>query len=147
MVARALDLSRHRLEQAGMELETDIAPDLPRLRLDESAVTVAVLNLVDNAIKYAADGKRIAVGLARQGGGVELTVRDFGPGVAEAERTQVFERFFRSPSVRLKPVRGSGIGLALVHHIAQAHGGRIEVDGAQGGGAVFRLWIPAPRGG
>lgn len=147
VVGRALDLSRHRLEQAGMELESDIAPDLPRVRLDESAMTVAVLNLVDNAVKYAADGKRIVVSLAKKGGGVELTVRDFGPGVAEAERTQVFERFYRSPSVRLKPIRGSGIGLALVHHIAEAHGGRVEACGADGGGAVFRLWIPAPRGG
>jgi two-component system, OmpR family, phosphate regulon sensor histidine kinase PhoR len=145
IVGRALDLSRHRLERADMVLEAHIADDLPPVRIDANAITVAVLNLVDNAIKYAADGKRLEVWLRRgDDDGVELEVRDHGPGVPEDEREAIFDRFYRSRTVRLKPIRGSGIGLALVKHIAEAHGGEISVRTGDGGrGAVFRIWIPA----
>lgn len=148
IVGRALEISRHRLERADMVLEANLASDLPPVRLDANAITVAVLNLVDNAIKYAADGKRLEVRLARADDGVELRVRDFGAGVPEDERDAIFDRFYRSRTVRLKPIRGSGIGLALVKHIAEAHGGEITVEGGEDGrGAVFRLWIPAHREG
>ncbi len=147
VVERALDLSRHRLEQAHMELETELAEDLPIMRIDTNALTVAVLNLVDNAIKYAAEGKKLNVRLRASAGGVELEMRDFGPGVPANEREAIFDRFYRARAVRLKPIRGSGIGLALVKHIAQAHGGEIGVRAGKGGqGAVFRLWIPARAG-
>ena len=145
VMTRALDLSHHRLERADMTLTSDLAADVPPLRIDANAMTVAVLNLVDNAIKYAVDGKRLEVSLRGRDAGVELEVRDHGPGVPEEEREQIFERFYRSRTVRLKPIRGSGIGLALVKHIAEAHGGEVSVDAAEGGGAVFRLWIPAPE--
>jgi two-component system, OmpR family, phosphate regulon sensor histidine kinase PhoR len=143
VVGRALDLSRHRLDQARMTLETDLADDLPPMRIDTNAVTVAVLNLVDNAIKYAADGKVLAVRLRSAAGGVELDVCDSGPGVPSEEREAIFDRFYRARAVRQKPIRGSGIGLALVKHIAQAHGGEVSVRAGKGGqGAVFRLWLP-----
>ena len=144
IVERGLDLSRHRLERAEMELVADLEVDLPPVRIDGNAMTVAVLNLVDNAIKYAADGKKLEVALRRADDGVELVVRDFGPGVPEDEHEAIFERFYRSRTVRLKPIRGSGIGLALVKHIAEAHGGEVRVSaGENGSGAAFRLWIPA----
>jgi two-component system, OmpR family, phosphate regulon sensor histidine kinase PhoR len=147
VVERALDISRHRLEQVRMQLETELAEDLPLTRIDTNAMTVAVLNLVDNAIKYAADGKLLEVRLRRSPGGVELEVRDCGPGVPADEREAIFDRFYRARAVRLKPIRGSGIGLALVKHIAQAHGGDITVHAGKGGqGSVFRLWIPVPGG-
>ena len=146
VVGRALDISRHRLERAEMELDAELQGDLPPMRIDANAITVAVLNLVDNAIKYAADGKRLEVALRRADDGVELEVRDHGPGVPEDERDAIFDRFYRSRTVRLKPIRGSGIGLALVRHIAEAHDGEVSVRaGDDGRGAVFRLWIPAQR--
>jgi two-component system phosphate regulon sensor histidine kinase PhoR len=144
IVERGLDLSRHRLERAEMQLVADLEVDLPPVRVDGNAMTVAVLNLVDNAIKYAADGKKLEVTLRRADDGVELVVRDYGPGVPDDEREAIFERFYRSRTVRLKPIRGSGIGLALVKHIAEAHGGEVRVSaGEDGSGAAFRLWIPA----
>jgi two-component system, OmpR family, phosphate regulon sensor histidine kinase PhoR len=146
IVRRALDISRHRLERTEMELDAELADDLPPVRIDANAITVAVLNLVDNAIKYAADGKRLGIALRPADDGVELEVRDFGPGVPEDEREAIFDRFYRSRTVRLKPIRGSGIGLALVKHIAEAHGGEVSVrSGDDGRGAVFRLWIPTHR--
>jgi two-component system phosphate regulon sensor histidine kinase PhoR len=147
VVRRALDLSRHRLEQAHIELRAELADDIPLMRIDTNAMTVAALNLVDNAIKYAAEGKKLEVHMRRADDGVELEVRDWGPGVPEDEREAIFDRFYRSRTVRLKPIRGSGIGLALVKHIAEAHGGTVEVRPGEGGkGAVFRLWIPATPG-
>jgi two-component system, OmpR family, phosphate regulon sensor histidine kinase PhoR len=147
VVDRALDISRHRLEQARMELEPELAEDLPPMRIDANAMTVAVLNLVDNAIKYAADGKKLEVRLRRVASGVELEVRDYGPGVPADERDAIFDRFYRARAVRQKRIRGSGIGLALVKHIAQAHDGEVSVrPGKSGQGAVFRLSIPTRAG-
>jgi len=71
-----------------------------------------------------------------------LTVRDWGPGIDPEETARIFERFYRARSVRLKPIRGSGIGLALVQHIARAHRGDVSVDSAPGRGSTFRLWLP-----
>lgn len=142
VVDRALELSHHRLERAKMELSCDFEPDLPAVRIDANAITVAVLNLVDNALKYAVSGAKLEVSLRRHDGGLLLEVRDYGPGVPDDERDAIFDRFYRSRVVRLKPIRGSGIGLALVRNIADAHDGRVWVDDAEGGGAAFRLWIP-----
>jgi two-component system, OmpR family, phosphate regulon sensor histidine kinase PhoR len=145
VVERAVELSRHRFDRAEMVLEVTVEPDLPVLSIDSNALTLAVLNLLDNALKYAAEGGRLEVAVGREKGRVVLQVRDFGPGIPEDDQPHVFERFYRARSVRLQPIRGSGIGLALVKHIAQAHHGDIEVDSREGQGATFRLWIPVPE--
>jgi two-component system, OmpR family, phosphate regulon sensor histidine kinase PhoR len=143
VVARALEISQRRIASAGMTITTDVASDLELVRLDGNAYTLAVLNLVDNAIKYAADGKRLEVSLHRVSKKLVLTVRDFGPGIASDEQASIFDRFYRAKAVRLKPIRGSGIGLALVQHIAKAHGGSVTVTSEPGQGATFVLTIPA----
>jgi two-component system phosphate regulon sensor histidine kinase PhoR len=145
VVARAVELSVHRLQKAEMTVDMRIEPDLPQVRLDANAFTLAVLNLIDNAIKYASEGKRIEIALGKDptGGRLVLSVRDFGPGIAEDEHEAIFERFYRSRAVRLLPIRGSGIGLALVQHIARAHGGDAEVTSSKpGAGSTFSIWIP-----
>ncbi|KAB2908820.1 MAG: HAMP domain-containing histidine kinase [Kofleriaceae bacterium] len=143
IVARAVELSTHRLNAAGMTCTADIAPELPTARIDGNALTLAVLNLIDNAIKYASDGKRIEVATHAVGDRILITVRDHGPGIEPEEHERIFERFYRARAVRLKPIRGSGIGLALVERIATAHRGGITVDSAPGKGATFTLWLPA----
>jgi two-component system phosphate regulon sensor histidine kinase PhoR len=142
VVERALELVARRVAAAEMTIEADIEPDLPTVHLDANAFTLAVLNLIDNAIKYAADGKRIEVRVRRDGERVVLAVRDFGPGIAVDEHARIFERFYRARAMRLKPIRGSGIGLALVQHIARAHGGEVGVDSAPDKGATFSVWLP-----
>ena len=142
VVERAVELSWHRLTRAKMEVEVDIADDLSEVELDANALTLCVLNLIDNAIKYAADGGRLRVGLRQTDSRQVLSVTDWGPGIAVEEQTSIFDRFYRAKAMRLQPVRGSGIGLALVQHIARAHGGAISVDSEPGQGATFRLWIP-----
>jgi two-component system phosphate regulon sensor histidine kinase PhoR len=142
VVARGLDVYRYRLEREGMKLTTEIAPDLPAVEMDENAMTLALLNLVDNAVKYAPEGKEIHVALGAKDERVTLRVSDRGPGIEEGEYQRIFERFYRSPKVRGKRVRGSGIGLSLVKHIAEAHGGGVEVESKLGEGSTFSLWIP-----
>lgn len=142
VVGRALDFSQHRLQAADMTLTAELAEDLPPVSLDSNAFTLAVLNLIDNAIKYAPEGKRVEVRLTREGDRAVLAVRDWGPGIDPEEQEHIFERFYRARAVRLKPIRGSGIGLALVQHIAEAHGGVASVESQLEHGATFRISIP-----
>ena len=142
VVDRAIELTARRVAAAEMTLEADIEPDLPVMRLDASAFTLAVLNLIDNAIKYAVDGKRIALAVHLVDDRISVTVRDWGPGVDPEEHERIFDRFYRGRAIRLKPIRGSGIGLALVQHIARAHGGDASVTSVPREGATFQIWLP-----
>ena len=142
VVDRVIELSQRRVQAAEMTLEAEIEPDLPPVRLDANAYTLAALNLIDNAIKYAGDGKKIRMELAKRGDRIVLSVRDWGPGIDPEEHERIFERFYRAKAIRLKPIRGSGIGLALVRHIARAHGGDVDVTSSPGNGSTFSIWIP-----
>jgi two-component system phosphate regulon sensor histidine kinase PhoR len=142
VVERALDVFRHRLEKEKLRLRTEIESNLPAVRMDEGAMTLVLLNLVDNAVKYAGDGGEVSVRLRRVPGAVALSIADRGAGIAPDEQRRIFERFYRAESARARNVRGSGIGLALVKHIAEAHGGRVEVESEPGRGATFTVYVP-----
>jgi len=106
VVDRAIELSGRRVQAAEMTLEAEVEPELPFVRLDANAYTLAVLNLIDNAIKYAGDGKKIDLSLKRDGDRIVLAVRDWGPGIDPEEHERIFERFYRAKAIRLKPIRG-----------------------------------------
>jgi two-component system phosphate regulon sensor histidine kinase PhoR len=142
VVERALDVFRHRLEKEKLRLRTEIESNLPAVRMDEGAMTLVLLNLVDNAVKYAGDGGEVSVRLRRVPGAVALSIADRGSGIGRDEQRRIFERFYRADNARARNVRGSGIGLALVKHIAEAHGGRVEVESAPGRGATFTVYVP-----
>jgi two-component system phosphate regulon sensor histidine kinase PhoR len=148
VVERALDVCRYRLEKEKLKLRTLIEPGLPPVRMDGNAMTLVILNLVDNAIKYGTEGGQVEVFLRRNPGGVVLGVRDYGPGIDRDEQGRIFERFYRARSARDRNVRGSGIGLALVKYIAEAHGGRATVESPVPGdpapGSLFQVFLPAP---
>jgi signal transduction histidine kinase len=112
--------------------------------MDESAMILLLLNLVENAIKYGvrSEGAEIGLHLRRSDSKVLLTVSDNGPGIAKDERRRIFDRFYRSKSAQDSGTRGSGIGLSLVKHIAEAHGGRVSVRGDLGKGSIFEVCIP-----
>jgi two-component system phosphate regulon sensor histidine kinase PhoR len=141
VVQRAVEVCRARAERAEVTLEATVTPGLPQIQLDERALEIAIINLIDNALKYAKDGRWIGIevrGAPKKQ--VEVVVRDRGPGIAEEDRESVFERFARRGEHR--NVRGSGIGLALVQSIAQAHGGRAWVEANAPQGSAFILRIP-----
>ncbi len=140
VVERAIEVYRHRIERAGLRLVTKIDAGLPPLSIDEHAMTLLLLNLLENAVKY---GKgEIAVYLTRVGGDLRLVVGDQGPGIPKDEQRRIFERFYRTQAARRTSVRGSGIGLSLVKHIAEAHGGRVSIDSDAGKGAAFIVDLP-----
>ena len=80
--------------------------------------------------------------VARVPGAVALSIADRGSGIAHDDQRRIFERFYRAENARARNVRGSGIGLALVKHIAEAHGGRVEVESTPGRGATFTVYVP-----
>jgi two-component system phosphate regulon sensor histidine kinase PhoR len=142
VVARAVDVYRLRFEREGVQLKMEIEPDLPETLFDESALTLVLLNLLDNAVKYGGEEKRVEVSVRREIARLRLTVRDHGPGIPHDEQRRIFDRFYRGPSVRAHHARGSGIGLSLVKHIAEAHGGRVTVDSEPGLGSSFHVTLP-----
>jgi signal transduction histidine kinase len=142
VVAGVLETYRFQIEQQGFELEEKLDTDLPMVDADAEALTQALLNLLNNAIKYSRDDKRIRVEAHRDGGSVRLSVHDRGIGVAKAEHKKIFEKFYRAEDSLVHETKGSGLGLSLVKHIMDAHGGRVEVDSAPGRGSVFTLVLP-----
>jgi two-component system phosphate regulon sensor histidine kinase PhoR len=137
VVHRATEACRVRAADEQIELDVAVEHELPPMSLDERAIEVAIINLVDNALKYASEGKRISVTALRSGAGVEFRVRDEGPGIAAEDRKRIFDRFVRGSQAAERRVRGSGIGLALVKHIAEAHGGKAWIEPGESRGATF----------
>ena len=98
--------------------------------------------MVSNAIRYAPDGTVVELGAASTADGVDITVRDQGPGIPERHLPRLFERFYRVETARDRERGGTGLGLAIVKHIAMVHGGDIRVESALGRGSVFTLRLP-----
>jgi signal transduction histidine kinase len=132
------------LSEAGLRVELDVGSDLPEVRGDAPALRRAVENLLHNAAKFAASGGEVAVRASRfVEGGVRLAVEDRGPGIPAAERARVFDPFFRGRAARDRQVPGSGLGLSLVRHIVEGHGGRVHVQSREGGGSTVVIELPA----
>ncbi|MCC6215442.1 MAG: HAMP domain-containing histidine kinase [Polyangiaceae bacterium] len=141
VVARAVEVCRPRFERDGKLLELTVAPGLPRSRVDERALEIAVINLLDNALKYAPDGRIVRIDVSAAGDVAAIRVTDEGPGLALEDTKRIFERFVRGRAVAGRKVRGSGIGLALVKHIAEAHGGAARVERTGPEGSTFLLTL------
>ena len=109
---------------------------------DPDAVTRAVWNLLDNAVKYSGASRDVAVEVATIGQEIGIAVRDYGPGISRRERTRIFDKFFRGSATRNGEIEGTGIGLSMVRHIVAAHRGRITVDSEPGAGSTFTIWLP-----
>ena len=138
VVSRALEACRTRAEREGVTLVLNLGDDAAlRAQLDEGAVEMAVINLVDNALKYGQGSSEVKVDVLQRGNHIQVRVTDGGPGVPTEEKKRIFERFERGRRARDRKVRGSGIGLALVKHIAEAHGGRAWVENAEPRGSTF----------
>lgn len=103
----------------------------------------AVVNLIDNAIKYSPEGGKVFVGAETNGKGLELSVRDQGCGIEPEHQPRIFERFYRVDKARSRKLGGTGLGLAIVKHISQAHGGAVRVESKPGEGSRFVISVPA----
>jgi signal transduction histidine kinase len=146
VVDEALHAASHALNEAGASATREIAPGLPPLLGDAPALARAVRNLVENAAKYGGSDRAVALRALRRDRSsrpwVRIEVEDHGFGIPEAERKHLFEPFWRGDEATARQIRGSGLGLALVHSIATAHGGEVQVTSAPGEGSVFALELP-----
>jgi signal transduction histidine kinase len=115
---------------------------VPSLRVDREAMARSLLNLVNNALKYSQDRKYIGVNLYRDNGSVKLEVVDQGIGIPHPEQQKIFEKFYRVGDPLVHNTKGSGLGLSLVRHIVQAHGGDVSVDSTPGQGSKFTIALP-----
>jgi two-component system phosphate regulon sensor histidine kinase PhoR len=145
VVMRAVEACRARAEHEGVTLELELPTTSPHTAIDERALEIAVINLVDNAVKYASDGKLVTVSVTHHDGHFQVSVTDRGPGISDDEKRRIFERFVRGRNTNKQRVRGSGIGLALVKHIAEAHGGRAWVEDVRPVGARFVVTVSSRR--
>lgn len=109
---------------------------------DETLLAVALHNLVSNAIQYSPKSTRVGVGVRNDDGVVEIAVTDQGVGIPEEDQDRVFERFFRTDPARSRHTGGSGLGLSIVKHVVQNHGGDIRVWSQPGSGSTFTIRLP-----
>jgi signal transduction histidine kinase len=129
----------------GVELTVHHEPDLPPAMMDADRISQVVVNLLSNALRYTASGDRIDVGVDREkeSGGLVVSVADTGQGIPEGDLPHIFDRYYRGPEPREKRAGGSGIGLAVVKELVEAHGGRVWARSAHGKGSTFYFSMPA----
>lgn len=118
-------------------------PEMPTVVLiNPPLIEQAIINLVDNAVKYSPDGSEVEVMIVETPAEVQVIVRDYGLGVEREHLSRLFERFFRVDKARSRDLGGTGLGLAIVKHVMQLHGGRVSVESELGRGSTFTLHIP-----
>jgi two-component system sensor histidine kinase BaeS len=131
-------------QAAGIEVKADITSGLPALSLDPERMTQVLGNLLDNALLHTPTGGWILLSAKPLSEGVEIRVRDSGPGIPRAELELVFERLYRSDKSRQRNSGGSGLGLAIAKSIVEAHGGTIRAESAPGEGTTMIVTLPTP---
>lgn len=142
LVRTTLDTYRYQIEQNGFALEESIEQNLPKIRADREAIARSLLNLVNNAVKYSSNEKSLAVNLYRRNGSVNMEVIDHGIGICRTEQGKIFEKFYRVSDPLVHNTKGSGLGLTLVRHVVEAHGGRVWVESVPGKGSKFSIELP-----
>jgi two-component system phosphate regulon sensor histidine kinase PhoR len=140
-VRRAVDACRPGAERKGITIETSLRSGVT-IDADPHLLEQALVNLIDNAVKYSGDGSRVRVGCEEKAGGVVISVEDEGCGIAGEHLSRIFERFYRVDKARSRRLGGTGLGLAIVKHVAQIHGGRVDVRSTPGRGSVFSIHFP-----
>lgn len=147
LVTEAVEAVQAAADTAGVPLR--IAPRPPDVELDcdHRQLRSALVNLLDNAIKYSSAGQPVEVGAAVESDRVALVVRDHGIGIPTRDLERIFERFYRVDRARSRDTGGTGLGLSIVRHVAQVHGGEVTVTSREGEGSTFTLLIPLANGG
>ncbi len=141
LAARVIEIFSARAKIKGLRLSLRKSPDLPLLPADAYLIEQALINLVDNAVKYT-DRGGVTVEVKSEAGSLVINVEDTGPGIPEIHRERIFERFYRVDKSRSRILGGTGLGLSIVKHIVQLHGGTIEVRGEEGKGSIFSIRLP-----
>jgi two-component system, OmpR family, phosphate regulon sensor histidine kinase PhoR len=141
IVEASAELCEQQASAKGVLIVVDCHPQLTAC-VNASLIQQALVNLVDNAVKYSSEGGEVRITASRDESGLHLKVLDKGPGIAANHLSRIFERFYRVDQARNRRVGGTGLGLSIVKHIAQAHGGRVAAISEVGKGSCFELILP-----
>jgi two-component system phosphate regulon sensor histidine kinase PhoR len=137
----AIQLCRSKAEEKNIRIDLDCEKETAAV-LDPTLIEQAVVNLLDNAIKYSEPQSTVLLKTHRQNSELIISVQDHGIGIAQKHLPRLFERFYRVDKARSRNMGGTGLGLAIVKHIAQVHGGRIQVESKLGEGSRFSIHLP-----
>ena len=147
VVRDTFEAYRAQLEDNGFEHHLTVADSLPRVDADRDAIAQALINLMNNAVKYSGQERYLAIDLTedtrRDRHGVLISVHDRGIGIRPEDRARLFDGFFRAPDGRVREKGGTGLGLALVKHIVEIHNGSLDVESRLVKGSTFRIFLPA----
>jgi len=131
----------------GLKIQAQISEDIPCIEIDKEALSQALNNLLDNAVKFSPDKKEIAVNVRKDNKNVILEIKDRGIGIPPHELDKIFDKFYQGRNTLRQSVKGTGLGLTLVKHTVEAHGGRIAVKSQIGEGSTFSISLPIHRKG
>lgn len=145
LVSRVAAEFEPRIAGSGRRIELDGSSGSCTIEADPEALSVALRNLVDNALKYAPDCPAVQVKWSVQDSQVAIRVRDRGPGIPDSEKRAIFRKFVRGSAAEAANVKGSGVGLAMVRHIVAAHGGDVTLESELGAGSEFTILLPAAQ--
>jgi two-component system phosphate regulon sensor histidine kinase PhoR len=137
----AIQVCQKSAEKKGIDIQVQSGEDL-YANVDATLLEQAILNLLDNAVKYSEGGSRVEINAENHNGMIAIHIRDYGCGIAKRNLSRLFERFYRVDKARSRQLGGTGLGLAIVKHIVQAHDGEITVDSRLGGGSTFTIHLP-----
>ena len=137
-------VSRFRQQAALQEfrLEAEIAEGMPHIPADKESLSRAILNLLDNAVKYSGGRPLVVLRVWARDARIYLQVEDEGIGISPAEQRRIFDKFYRSSKALEQNIKGSGIGLPLVDHIIRAHGGKVSLESEPGRGTRVTIELP-----
>ena len=141
IVETAVQLVSVRADEKHIALVIDGDQDVGA-EVDATLIEQALLNLIDNAVKYSPPHSSVRITSGRSDAGVFIRIADQGPGIAKKHHARLFERFYRVDQARSRKLGGTGLGLAIVKHILEAHGGRVTLESAPGRGSTFILHLP-----
>jgi signal transduction histidine kinase len=146
VVRSAMRVMEYPLMAQGFNVQVDMDETMPPIPVDQDAIKQAVLNLLTNAMKYSGKSRAIELGVSRDNGNAMIQVRDHGIGVPPHEQARIFEKFYRANVPENHTISGTGLGLALVAHVVDAHRGHIAVESRPGEGTTFSIRLPLSAG-
>ena len=141
VIENVLSSYSYQIINSGFNIQTNIQPDLPPVLIDRDAMAQAISNLLDNAIKYSGEVKRLSITVGTVRSDLSVEIADHGIGIPRAEQAKIFEKFYRVGNGLVHDVKGSGLGLSLVKHIIEAHQGTISVESEVGKGSRFTILL------
>jgi len=147
VLGSVLDIVRPKAEASRVGLIADVEPADIVAHADHDRLAQILINLVDNAVKYTPEGGWVTVRARRDGGRLEVRVRDTGIGIPRADLPRITERFYRVDKARSRELGGTGLGLAIVKHLVLAHGGELEITSEEGEGTTVRFTLAAAGAG